>query len=114
MAWQEKATPTLQALEVSGKEPAGIQVRILAERPPVDAAMQLVLDAWRDLDSCRPLSERYSGSIPYTALLAWAEVEGLDYDEFTMLKDVIRRLDADRFDRIVHRLKKPPAKGPRR
>lgn len=78
----------------------------LEGRPPMDSAMEMVLDAWRDLDSARPLSERFTGKIPFPALVLWAQLEDLDSEDFALLKDVITDLDEARISRIFDKLKK--------
>jgi hypothetical protein len=74
--------------------------------------VDMVLDAWTDLDRSRPLGERFTGQIPYEAIVAFAQVEELDYDDFALLKDTLRILDGERLDRIHQKLKKN-AKGSR-
>ena len=78
--------------------------------------MAVVLRAWRDLDSCRPITPYpkaagdsvvyvpVRGSIPYTAIVEWADVEGLDYESFSLLLSVIARLDGERMERIQSEL----------
>ena len=79
--------------------------------------MAIVLRAWRDLDSCRPVTPYpksgkgdviylpVRGHIPYTAIVEWARVEGLDYDALALLVGVIGKLDADRMERIQSELR---------
>lgn len=58
--------------------------------------MAMCIEAWDDLQSCRPLGFGVAGFIPYTAITAWADRAGLDLELFNLLKAVLRQLDRDR------------------
>jgi hypothetical protein len=63
--------------------------------------MLLVLEAWQELDSCRPLGMAGAWKIPIDKLYVWAAVNGLDYELMQMVADAIRYLDAQRLERIA-------------
>ncbi len=65
----------------------------------MDAAMQMVIDAWRDLEGERPLGFGVVGFVPFRAVIAWATHHRVDRDLTAMLISVIQRLDAARAER---------------
>ena len=77
----------------------GTEQELLAAEPSTDWAMAMVLDAWRRLESERPLGFGAVGLIPVLAVIAWAAFRRLDRDLTEMLIDVIQKLDADRAER---------------
>jgi hypothetical protein len=56
--------------------------------------MDMVISCWRELETCRDFGMGI-GPIPWTAIVAWAEVVGLDRDATWKLTQVIRKLDND-------------------
>lgn len=65
----------------------------------MDSAVAMCIDAWADLNTCRP-SGMALGPIPFTAILTWAEFPGqLDHDLTMLLLAVIRILDRDLLER---------------
>lgn len=77
----------------------GYERDVLAERPPIDAAMAMVLEAWRSLETERPLGYGCVGYIPESKVREWARWERLDRELTEMLIAVIRKLDAARMER---------------
>lgn len=68
----------------------------LAEQPPYDALIGLVLEAWNTLGSCRSIGMAV-GSIPWTAVMAWCDRRPyLDDDLAKAVADAIGYLDANR------------------
>jgi hypothetical protein len=61
--------------------------------PLLDAAAQLVVDCWNDVDSCRSIG-MVLGPIPYTAVVLWSDRNGLDPDVADMLWGAIKIVDA--------------------
>jgi hypothetical protein len=56
----------------------------------------LCLRAWHDLHSERSQGFAGAGLIPWSSIIEWADVHGLDRESALLLVDVIRRLDHDR------------------
>ena len=77
----------------------GHEQDVLAAQPECDAAMLLVISAWRDLAGDRGIGFGALGSIWWASLDRWAMRKGLDRELFDMLVPVIQRLDADRMER---------------
>lgn len=63
--------------------------------------MEMVIQAWRDLEGERPLGFGAVGLIPFRAIEAWADRHRLDEELFQMLKTVLQKLDADRAARAA-------------
>lgn len=78
---------------------SGYEQDLLAAKPEIDSAMEMVIECWRDLEGERPIGFGVVGLIPFRALTAWAAFNGLDRDDFDMLKHAIQKLDADRMER---------------
>jgi hypothetical protein len=90
----------------------GYEQETLAAAPEGDSAMSMVIECWRDLEGERPLGFGCVGFIPFRALKAWAEDEGLDRELFQMLKTIIHKLDGDRMERdAAKRALKDGARG---
>lgn len=91
---------------------------MLDAEPDIDTAMAMCIEAWDDLQSERPLGFGVAGFIPYTAIIAWADREGLDGELYMLLKAVLRRLDRDRAAKEAAKAeaekRKAAAKGKRR
>jgi hypothetical protein len=85
-----------RAIELKGRDPHPFELAHFQKEPEIDEAMLMCLQAWDDLQSCRPLGFGIAGYIPFDSLVAWADREGCDDELFMMLKHVIRRLDRDR------------------
>lgn len=73
---------------------------ILVDEPPRDYAMNLCIQAWGDLNTCRTIG-MVAGPIPWTAIAKWCEwhAEELDRSAAMTLIHVIRQLDIDRAER---------------
>lgn len=69
-------------------------------RPDNNEAVRLCVNAWHQLGADRPLGFAGAGSIPYTALVTWAEVNHLDRESLDLVWSVIHHLDNDRAARI--------------
>lgn len=93
------AVVKLPVYEVQIERDIVAQDAIRAEAPEVDAQVAIYLRAWRNLDSARLRILTDFGlksfAVPWTAIDRWAEREGLDYDTYRLLVDVISILDAD-------------------
>jgi hypothetical protein len=74
---------------------------ILDRQPEADDAMRVIVEAWNDLHTCRPLGMNGAGLIPFTATLAWAQYRSLDREATEILMNVINRLDCDRAQRMA-------------
>lgn len=73
--------------------------------------------AWIDLDSERKPEQHpvragdaivylsVRGAIPYTAILAWAAVRGLDLAVIDLIATVVRTRDADRAEQLASELR---------
>lgn len=81
---------------------------ILSRRPPQDAAITLVLNAFADLSTCRPLG-MMEGRIPWTACDRWCERHGLDDDAMRVLWSVIQRIDIEEMERRAFEARSRPA-----
>jgi len=84
-------------------------VAAYAEEPERDDAVSFIVECWQTLDSERPIvpfgmGGSYRGAIPWGAVRDWAQDAGLHGDEVRLLAQVIRRLDADRSERISNDL----------
>lgn len=86
---------------------------ILDRQPPQDDAMGVVLNAWEDLSTCRPVGMT-EGRIPWDKAKDWGIENGLDADERRLLWIVIRRLDVEEMDRRAHEARSRPAAPPPR
>lgn len=71
------------------------RLQIFATEPPRDHAVDRCVAAWHELATCRPVGFGV-GLIPFTAIVAWAEVEGMDRESTTLLRRVIRYVDNER------------------
>lgn len=92
----------MRQLRIEKRDPeSAFERAVIEKRPELDLAATIVLSCWQDLESCRPLGFAGSGAIPYTAIIEWARVRGLDREWTILLADVIRTLDADRFERMA-------------
>ena len=79
------------------REEMGDEARaVLDAEPEQDDAMGLVLLAWDDLLTCRPLGMDL-GPVPWSAAMDWCDRHGLDAQGARVVWSVIRRIDlADR------------------
>ena len=71
---------------------------VLNAEPPQDNAMGVVLHAWEDLSTCRPIGMAV-GPIPWTAAMEWCDRHDLDEQSARLLWSVIKRLDRDELSR---------------
>ena len=69
-------------------------------RPDNNEAVRLCVNAWHQLDADRHLGFGGAGAIPYSAIVAWAEVNHLDRDNLNLVWTVIHHLDNERAARI--------------
>lgn len=69
--------------------------------PELDDQCWLVLEAWQELDSCRPIGMFGTGKIPLPDIYTWGEFNGLDHELMQMVATAIRYLDAQRLERIA-------------
>ena len=67
--------------------------RRLFRVPEVPEGWASFLNAYGELQTCRPLGFGGFGPIPWTAIARWADAHGLDADERQTLTRVIRALD---------------------
>jgi energy-converting hydrogenase Eha subunit B len=70
----------------------------MASAPESDYAVMRVKQAWDDLSTCRSIG-MVVGPIPYTAIVTWCDVNGLDPEAMRIMTHVIRVLDIDRAER---------------
>ncbi|MDQ1446820.1 MAG: hypothetical protein QOI20_3284 [Acidimicrobiaceae bacterium] len=82
--------------EAKGREPTPEQETILADRPDHDDAVQLVVIAYKALETCRPLG-LIAGRIPWTAIDRWCERHELDDSAASILIDAVCYVDAEDF-----------------
>ncbi len=73
---------------------------VLDAEPPQDAAMGIVLHAWGDLSTCRPVGMDV-GQLPWDKVMSWCDRHQLDEDATRIVWAVIRRLDRDFFERLA-------------
>lgn len=64
--------------------------------PANNEAVRMCVNAWHELDGDRHVGMAGAGSVPYTALVTWAETNNVDRENFELLRYVIRELDNDR------------------
>jgi len=98
------------------REQMGPEARaIFARQPEQDEAMGVVLMAWGDLSTCRPVG-MVEGRIPWDKAKDWGIENGLDVDERRLLWRVIQRLDIEEMDRRAFeaRTDRPAQPSPRR
>lgn len=69
-------------------------------RPDNNEAVRLCVNAWHQLDADRHIGFGGAASIPYTALVTWAEVNRLDRDSLDLVWSVINLLDNERAARL--------------
>lgn len=69
----------------------GQDVPALDARPTVDG-VEWIWDAWIDLGTCRAIGMDI-GPVPWTAISAWAQWNGLDGDDFEELTFCVRHLE---------------------
>ena len=67
---------------------------ILAAEPPQDNAMGIVLEAWDDLQTERPMGMDL-GPVPWSSCRDWCQDHGLDAQGARILWTVIKRIDRD-------------------
>lgn len=79
------------------------------DSPENNEAIRMIVNAWHELDGDRHIGFDGQGSIPFTALVTWAEVNKLDDEAFVLLRLVIRQLDNERALREAS--KRKTAKG---
>ncbi len=77
----------------------GTEQEVISRQPSIDAAILMCIECWHDLASCRPEGFAGRGSIPFTAILTWADFKQLDRELTAVLIVVIRRLDHERAER---------------
>lgn len=80
--------------------------------PENNEAIRMCVNAWHELDGDRHVGMAGAGSIPYTALVIWAETNNVDRENFELLRHVIRRLDNDRA--IAEQSRRNAEKGKKR
>jgi hypothetical protein len=100
---------TIEQMGPEGRE-------VLSRRPPQDEAMGVVLSAWEDLSTCRPVGMT-EGWIPWDKAKDWGIENGLDVEERRLLWAVIHRLDVEEMDRRAFERRtpdRPAALAPRR
>jgi hypothetical protein len=68
---------------------------ILDQEPERDVASGVCINAWCDLGTCRAIGMAV-GPIPWTAIVTWCEVHGLDRETTGLISTVIRMVDNDR------------------
>lgn len=96
------------------REQMGPEAReIFAQEPEQDDAMGVVLNAWDDLSTCRPVG-MIEGRIPWLACDRWSERHGLDNDAARILWIVIKRLDVEELERRAFEASSRPAPPPQR
>ena len=64
----------------------------------MDAQAALFIRAWHDLGTCRQVGMGV-GPIPWTAVMQWAQIEGLDDEAARLLWEVIVFLECRRVER---------------
>ncbi len=69
-------------------------------RPDNNEAVRLCVNAWHQLDADRPVSFAGTLAIPYTALVTWSEVNGLDRQALEIVWSVLHHLDNERTVRL--------------
>lgn len=79
----------------------------------MDEAVALVLGAWGDLVTCRPIGMSI-GPIPWTAMREWCHVEGLDHVASGVLVEALRHVDAYDLKQRSEKKSRTPPKGARR
>lgn len=79
---------------------------ILDLEPTRDHQMSLVIEAWKSLDSCRPLGYGFIGAIPITEAATWCWLNGIDGQLAAVLVTVIQYLDVQRSERIANEQQK--------
>jgi len=87
-------------------EPSPEQERFLATQPDVDLAVLVAARAFRDLDTCRPIG-MIAGLIPWTAIVTWCDVEGLDAEARRILTAAIRYVDVEQYEKRAKNQPKP-------
>jgi hypothetical protein len=74
---------------------------ILDAAPELGPAESAVLMCWHDLASCRPVGMSGAGAIPWTAIMEWARMHGMEREQSIVLAEAIRILDVKRAERIT-------------
>lgn len=98
------------------REQMGPEAReILAQEPEQDDAMGVVLNAWDDMSTCRPVGMS-EGRIPWDKVRLWGKDHGLDRDARRILWSVIKRIDIEELERRAFEAKanRPAQPPPRR
>ncbi len=87
------------------REQMGDEAReIFAREPPQDDAMGIVLNAWDDLQTERPIGMG-EGRIPRSACRDWCKEHGLGDAEARVLWTVIKQTDVEELERRAHEAK---------
>lgn len=76
--------------------------RVMAEAPELTLGLQLYMDAWYDLSTCRS-SGMSAGPIPWLAIYEWATLHELDEDQRELLHAYIPAMDATYFEHLRHK-----------
>lgn len=90
--------------------PTPEQQAILDAKPDFDEAIAIVLNAWDDLSTCRPVYAvgmgAIAGLIPWTAMREWCRVEGFDAVATDTIVTALRYVDQHEFGKRAKGAKK--------
>lgn len=84
---------------------------VLLAEPPQTEAMGVVLNAWEDLSTERPLGPT-DEQIPWSKVMRWCDRHGLDAREARIVWHVIRRQDIEELERRSWEAKQQAASRP--
>ncbi len=88
-------------------EQMGAEAReVLSRQPEQDNAMGVVLNAWDDMSTCRPIG-MVEGRISWDVCDRWCVRHGMDDDSARILWTVIKRLDVEELERRAFERNRP-------
>ncbi len=82
----------------------------MVDQPEHDEAIDLCVEAWQDLSTCRPIGMAV-GAIPWPAIVQWCEWHEIDHDIAVILVRIIRQLDNDRAEAEASKRRLEQARG---
>lgn len=103
LAWEEEVAPYRKQMRLHAREATPHEKEALDRRPPCDEQATIVIDAFHDLAGDKQLGFGVVGLIPYTAWLAWASEQGLDWHARQALWPVLQQVDRQHFERDAER-----------
>lgn len=78
------------------------EAKLRIDEPEIDEQIAMCVRAFHDAGTCRQFGFAM-GPIPMTAILAWADLHGLDRETTILVWDVVHYADGERAERQAAR-----------